>query len=77
MSMSKPKFNKNKFFRQLHIYVSLFFLPLALLYALTGISYILDYEQDSGLKTQTYTFEMALEPGKEQEIFNELLRSRA
>lgn len=46
--------NKNKLFRQIHIYVSLFFLPCAVLFALTGIAYILGADQDTGLKVETY-----------------------
>lgn len=45
--------NKNKLFRQIHIYVSLFFLPCAVLFALTGIAYILGADQDTGL-IETY-----------------------
>lgn len=42
--------NKNKFFRQFHIYLSLFFLPCAFIFALTGIAYIFGINQDIGLE---------------------------
>lgn len=35
-----------KQFRNIHIYLSLFFLPLALMYALSGILYIAGINQD-------------------------------
>lgn len=37
-----------KTFRLVHIYVSLFFLPLALLYALSGVLFLCGFNQDSG-----------------------------
>lgn len=39
-----------KLFRQIHIELSLFFLPLALLYAITGALYLSGFNQDSGAK---------------------------
>ncbi|CAM2905380.1 hypothetical protein [Helicobacter burdigaliensis] len=44
-----------KTFRNIHIYLSLFFLPVALIYAITGIFYISGFDQDSGAKLNTYT----------------------
>ncbi|RDU69876.1 hypothetical protein CQA62_00210 [Helicobacter cholecystus] len=41
-----------KTFRQIHIYVSLFFLPLALMYAVTGIMLVCGFNQDTGAKKQ-------------------------
>lgn len=35
-----------KFFRYFHMYVSIFFLPLALMYAFTGVTALLEYEGD-------------------------------
>ena len=43
-----------KQFRNIHIYLSLFFLPIALMYAITGILYISGFNQDSGASKQTY-----------------------
>lgn len=66
--------NKNKLFRQIHIYISLFFLPLALLYALTGIAYILGFDQDSGLKENTYNVNFEIQEGKEKELITNFLK---
>lgn len=66
--------NKNKLFRQIHIYISLFFLPLALLYALTGIAYILGFDQDSGLKENTYSVNFEIQEGKEKELVTNFLK---
>ncbi|TKX29236.1 hypothetical protein DMB95_01195 [Campylobacter sp. MIT 12-8780] len=66
--------NKNKFFRQIHIYVSLFFLPLALMYAITGIAYIFGANQDIGLKEQSFSVKQTLTIGKEKEELLTLLK---
>ncbi|ASQ30648.1 PepSY-associated TM helix domain membrane protein [Campylobacter avium LMG 24591] len=66
--------NKNKLFRQIHIYISLFFLPLALLYALTGMAYILGFDQDSGLKENTYNVNFEIQEGKEKELVTNFLK---
>ena len=66
--------NKNKFFRQIHIYISLFFLPLALMYAVTGIAYIFGINQDIGLKEQSFSVKKTLTLGKEKEELLALLK---
>lgn len=43
-----------KYFHKIHSYVSLFFLPAALLYALTGALYIFGIDEKSGSETATY-----------------------
>ncbi|TKX31666.1 hypothetical protein [Campylobacter aviculae] len=65
--------NKNKLFRQIHIYVSLFFLPCALIFATTGIAYIFGFNQDTGLKVQNYKLVRHIEEGKEREALIEYL----
>ena len=65
---------KNKLFRQIHIYLSLFFLPCAFLFALTGIAYILDFNQDVGLKIEQYKLSKIIENGKEREALLEYLQ---
>ncbi|TQR33155.1 hypothetical protein DMB92_04195 [Campylobacter sp. MIT 99-7217] len=65
--------NKNKLFRQIHIYVSLFFLPLALLYATTGIAYILGANQDTLKSVQSYEIKGVLTKGQEQEFLKDFL----
>lgn len=66
--------NKNKFFRLTHIYVSLFFLPVALLYAITGIAYICGANQDTGMKEQRFEKFVVLTSGKEREELLEILK---
>lgn len=66
--------NKNKLFRYIHIYVSLFFLPCALLYALTGVCYVLGIDQEIGAKTQTISVEREFTKGQEREILLEILK---
>ncbi|MFH5364279.1 hypothetical protein [Campylobacter jejuni] len=64
--------NKNKLFRQVHIYLSLFFLPCALLFALTGIAYIFGINQ---LKVEQYQLSKVIESGKEREALIEYLKT--
>lgn len=66
--------NKNKLFRQIHIYVSLFFLPCAVLFALTGIVYILGADQDTGLKVENYKLVKNIEAGKEKDALVQFLQ---
>lgn len=69
--------NKNKLFRQVHIYLSLFFLPCALLFALTGIAYILGANQDVGLKVEQYRLSKVIENGKEREALIQYLKENS
>ncbi|MBZ7942739.1 hypothetical protein [Campylobacter molothri] len=64
---------KNKIFRQIHIYFSLFFLPCALIFAISGIAYILGFNQNVGLKVQTYKLNQYIQKGKEREALIEYL----
>ncbi|MBZ7958650.1 hypothetical protein [Campylobacter molothri] len=64
---------KNKIFRQIHIYLSLFFLPCALIFAISGITYILGFNQNIGLKVQTYKLNQYIQKGKEREALIEYL----
>lgn len=68
--------NKNKLFRQIHIYISLFFLPLALLFSITGIAYILGANQDTGIKEQTYTVKAKVEEGLEKDFILNFLKEK-
>ncbi|STP13089.1 integral membrane protein [Helicobacter mustelae] len=43
------------FFRKFHIYASIFFLPMALLYTITGILYISGIRQDHNLEQQKFS----------------------
>lgn len=64
-----------KQFRNIHIYLSLFFLPLALMYALSGVLYICGINQDFGATKQTYTLEQEIEKGQEAQALVEYLKS--
>ncbi|MBZ7943867.1 hypothetical protein H2269_04590 [Campylobacter sp. RM13744] len=64
---------KNKIFRQIHIYLSLFFLPCALIFAISGIAYILGFNQNVGLEVQTYKLNQYIQKGKEKEALIEYL----
>ena len=66
--------NKNKLFRQAHIYVSLFFLPCALLFAITGIAYIFGLNQDAGLKQEKFVLSKNIQKGEEQSVLLEFLK---
>ncbi|MFQ6342673.1 hypothetical protein [Campylobacter sp. VTCC 70190] len=66
--------NKNKLFRQIHIYVSLFFLPCAVLFAFTGIAYIFGFNQDVGIKKESYILQKNIQPGKEKEELIQFLQ---
>ncbi|WP_164757221.1 PepSY domain-containing protein [Campylobacter insulaenigrae] len=57
--------NKNKFFRQVHIYIGLFFLPLAFLYAITGFAYLVGFDGDSGAKIQSYKIQATIQKDDE------------
>ena len=43
---------------KLHIYISAFFLPVALMYAITGVLYIFGIDEDIGAITNKYTIDM-------------------
>ncbi|WP_299550108.1 PepSY-associated TM helix domain-containing protein [uncultured Helicobacter sp.] len=63
-----------KQFRNLHIYLSLFFLPIALMYAITGVLYISGFNQDSGATKHSYTLTQNIEQGKEIEALVQYLK---
>lgn len=43
-----------KTFRLIHIYISLFFLPLALFYAVSGVLFLCGFNQDSGAEKKSF-----------------------
>ncbi len=63
-----------KFSRSLHIYISLFFLPMALLFAVSGALFIFGVDAEIGAKYQTYTLEKEIEKGQEANAMLEYLR---
>ncbi|OCX42485.1 hypothetical protein A7X81_05250 [Campylobacter ornithocola] len=66
--------NKNKLFRQIHIYISLFFLPLAFLYAITGFAYIAGFDGESGAKIQSYKIQAVIQEGAETDFLIDFLK---
>lgn len=69
--------NKNKLFRNIHIYVSLFFLPVALLYAISGVAYIFGANQDTLATKTTHTVSgVSLEKGQEEQALLEILKAQ-
>ncbi|TLD83184.1 hypothetical protein LS70_005385 [Helicobacter sp. MIT 11-5569] len=63
-----------KQFRNIHIYLSLFFLPIALMYAATGILYISGFNQDSWATKYNYTLTQNVEEGKEIDALVQYLK---
>ena len=62
-----------KLSRLIHIYVSLFFLPMALLFALSGALFIFGVDAEFGAKYQHYTLEKEITKGQEAEAMLEFL----
>ncbi|RAX56838.1 hypothetical protein CCZ01_08245 [Helicobacter monodelphidis] len=65
-----------KFCHNAHLYVSIFFLPLALMYALTGALYIFDIKDDVGAKIETYQVRAIIAEGKEAEFMISFLQEK-
>lgn len=64
-----------KLFRQIHMELSLFFLPLALLYAITGALYLGGFNQDSGAKIWKFTLPKMQKESLPQAVNDELLKN--
>ena len=62
-----------KHWMQIHTYLSLFFLPAMLIYAITGIGYIVGFKDEAGATVQKFTIPTP-ESGKEQEAILQFLR---
>ncbi|MDO7253160.1 PepSY domain-containing protein [Helicobacter cappadocius] len=63
-----------KFSRQFHIYVSVFLLPMALLFAITGIVYILGVNQDFGATKQKWVIEETIPQEKQFDYLIDFMR---
>ena len=63
-----------KLSRSIHIYASLFFLPMALLFALSGALFIFGADAEIGAKYQHYTLERDIAKGQEADAMLEFLR---
>lgn len=62
-----------KLSRLIHIYISLFFLPMALLFAISGALFIFGFDSEIGAKYQTYTIEKEIAKGQEANAMLEYL----
>ena len=69
------KFNK-KLWIQIHTYLSIFFLPAALLYIITGIGAIVGFESDSGGKTQDFILQTTPQKGQEEAFILDFLKQQ-
>lgn len=63
-----------KLSRLIHIYISLFFLPMALLFAISGALFIFGFDSEIGAKYQTYTLEKEIAKGQEANAMLEYLK---
>ena len=61
------KFDKSLWMK-VHLYLSLFFLPAALIYALTGALYIFDVRENADASIQELVLPSVPQKGEEQEI---------
>lgn len=67
------KLISNKIWMQIHLYVSLFFIPMALIYAITGTLYIFDIRQNAGAKIFEVPLQKSPIKGSEREFMLEIL----
>ena len=68
--------NKTEFFRSAHIYVILLFLPVALLYAISGVAYIFGAKEDILATKIEYEANATLVKGQEQALLLEILNEK-
>ncbi|TKX29748.1 hypothetical protein CQA38_02960 [Campylobacter sp. MIT 12-5580] len=65
-----------KFFRNIHIYLSLFFLPVAFVYAFSGVLFVLGFDDETLAQTSNFTFKAKIGEGKEQEVLFSFLKEQ-
>ncbi|MDE6958796.1 hypothetical protein LS72_004095 [Helicobacter apodemus] len=58
----------NKTWMQIHLYVSLFFIPMALIYAITGSLYIFDIRQNAGAEISEIKVFQDIPKGEERAV---------
>lgn len=63
-----------KLWMQIHLYLSLFFLPTALIYALTGVLYIFEIRQNSGANITEIKLDSMPQKGEEREFIIQTLQ---
>ncbi|GAB0172281.1 hypothetical protein [Helicobacter trogontum] len=66
-------FKKKKIWMNVHLYLSLFFLPAALLYAITGSLYLFGIKEEAGATIHEIKIQ-PLPKGKEQETILQILK---
>lgn len=64
-----------KFWMQIHLYLSLFFLPVAVIYAITGVLYIFEVRQNSGATIIDIPLDSMPSKGEEQRFILQTLES--
>ena len=64
-----------KSWMNIHLYLSLFFLPMCLIYVLTGIGYIFDFKDDAGAKIVEISLPNAPQKGEEGAFMIETLKA--
>ncbi len=62
---------------QIHLYVSLFFIPMALIYAITGSFHIFGVRQNAGAEIVEVKVESPIIKGEEQRIILETLKKKS
>lgn len=72
--MTKKKWISNKTWMQIHLYVSLFFIPMALIYAITGSLYIFGVRQNAGAEIIEVKVKSPIIKGEEQRVILETLK---
>lgn len=60
---------------KIHTYLSLFFMPMCLIYVLTGVGYIFKLKDDAGAKIHTIALESPLQEGREKEMIIDILKA--
>ena len=64
-----------KSWMNIHLYLSLFFLPMCAIYVLTGIGYIFDFKDDAGAKIVEISLPNAPQKGEEGAFMIETLKA--
>lgn len=71
--MKKLKITK-KNWMQIHTYLSLFFLPVCIIYVLTGVGYILDFKENADASIYEFSIKEEPKKGEEREFILQILR---
>ncbi len=64
-----------KSWMNIHLYLSLFFLPMCVIYVLTGIGYIFDLKDGAGAKIYEFTVPNPPQKGAESALMIEMLKA--